>query len=155
MEQTKIIFEDEISRILLSDNGCTAHFEYKHDYIGYKNLDGQPSGKSKEGAIIKSGDPILRIVTVLTYNPKTKETFLLKTVTAKTDEEGLQLILAYAKNHKTDYDSFTVVWAKKSETKQEKSYFYCKDLLEALEKFYHNKNREDYVVYETKMNPKS
>jgi hypothetical protein len=135
---TKIALEDEISRAIMADNGCTAHFDYKEIIIGKLN-----------------GSKYDNEVTVMTYNPKTCETFLLKSVTAKTYEEGLMKISEYVKNHKADYDSFTILWAKKGEGKQSHSYFYCKDALEALEKFYFNKERDDYVIYSVTMSPKS
>lgn len=139
MINTKIALEDEISRIIMSDNGCTAHYEYK-SCVTTKSID----------------SPELKQVTVMTYNIHSKATFLLKEVIAPTIEDGLKEILKYVKSHKEDYDSFTIVWAKKGTVKStEKSYFYCKDLFEALEKFYFNKNREEYVIYEAKMNARA
>ena len=128
----KIALEDEISRTIMAENGCTAHFEYKDKF---KNTG--------------------RYITVMTYNPNTKETFLLQEIYADSDEKGLYEIFEYVKNHKVEYDSFTVVWAKKGDGKQAGSYFYCKDALEAMEKFFFNKKREDYIIYEVKMSAKS
>lgn len=141
MEKTKISIEDEISRTIMADNGCTAHFQYEDDNrVNMKGCENKPYP---------------RIVTVMTYNPKTRETFLLKEVCSKTDVEGLEEILKYTKSHKEDYNSFTVLWAKKDDGKQSASYFYCKDVLEAMEKFYFNKQREDYIIYEVKMSSKA
>jgi len=137
----KLSLEDDITRTVLGENGCTAHFDYKNDdKVNMKGCENKPYP---------------RIVTVMTYNPKTKETFLLKEVVAKTDEEGLVEILKYATKHKEDYNSFSVIWLKKGERGTKTSHFYCVDLLEAMEKFYHNKIREEYIVYEVKMNGKS
>jgi hypothetical protein len=138
-ETTKIELEDEISRAIMAENGCTAHFEYVNDDKGVKKFHFQ--------------NP--RIITVMTFNPKTRETFLLKEVKAKTDEEGLTQISEYVKGHKIDYDSFTVIWVKKGNSKQALSYFFCKDALEALEKFFFNKDREEYIIYSVTMSPKS
>lgn len=138
MKKTKIVLEDEISRTVMAENGCTAHFEY-HEII---------TGKLNSSTFNKK-------VTVMTYNPKTQETFLLKEVEANTSEECLEKILEYVKSHKEEFDSFTIFWSKKGESKSEKSYFYCRDLFEALEKFYFNKNREEYTIYEVKMNPRA
>jgi hypothetical protein len=139
METTKIALEDEISRAIMAENGCTAHFDY-HEII---------VGKLKDSSEYESK------VTVMTYNPKTRETFLLKEVSAKSDDEGLMKVSEYVKSHKVDYDSFTVIWTKKGETKQSPSYFYCKDALEALEKFFFNKQREDYIIYSVTMSARS
>jgi hypothetical protein len=138
MEDTKIGLEDEISRMIMAENGCTAHFEYEHDKLNteiFKNT---------------------HTITVTTYNPKSKETFLLKSVTANDYVEGLMKISEYVRNHKIDYDSFTVTWSKKGDSHTRPlAYFYCKDALEALEKFYFNKERDEYIIYDVKMNPKS
>lgn len=136
----KMSLEDSISREVMSVNGCTAHFEYKDDNrISLK-------GENK---------PNPRSIVVMTYNPNTTETFLLKEICAQTDEDGLKEILDYVKRHKQDYDSFTFEWIKKGADKREISVFYCKDFLEATEKFYFNKNREEYIVYRTEISAKS
>ena len=36
-----------------------------------------------------------------------------------------------------------------------KSYFYCKDIYELLDKFFYDKKKENYVIYEIKLNPES
>ena len=135
--ETKIELEDKISRAIMSENGCTAHFEY---YENTKRL--QDHRYSVE---------------VVTYNPNTKEKFLLKGDSSDSYENSLSKVFEYVKNHKVDYDSFTIIWAKRGSDflKQEKSYFYCKDSMEALEKFFFNKKREDYIIYELKMSAKS
>lgn len=145
MDKSIIALEDEISRAIMAENGCTAHFDYEDEKVYGKYVKGESSDLPKAK----------RVVTVITYNPNTRETFLLKSVCEKTDEEGLEVISTYVKSHKIDYDSFTISWAKKGESKQSKSYFYCKDILEALEKFFFNKQREDYVIYSVNMNAKS
>lgn len=139
METTKIALEDEISRTVMAENGCTAHFNYDDTF------------PRKLGAEDKE-----RRITVMTYNNKKQTTFLLKEVVAKTDEEGLKEVLKYVKCHKEDYDSFSVMWSKKGQLGNiQKSDFYCKDIYEALSKFCFDKEKDEYVVYEVKMNARS
>lgn len=145
MDKSKIALEDEIARAIMAENGCTAHFDCEDEKIYGNSMKGESSNLST----------VNRVITVITYNPNTCETFLLKSVCEKTDEEGLIKISSYVQSHKIDYDSFTVSWAKKGEAKQSKSYFYCKDILEALDKFFFNKKREDYTIYSVNMNAKS
>nr|QBM02782.1 hypothetical protein [uncultured archaeon] len=130
---TKIALEDEISRAIMAENGCTAHFEYKSEM----DIDELP-----------------RIINVMTYNPKTRETFLLKEVTSNSDEEGLMKISEYVKNHKL-ITILILLSGQKSEVSQSCSHFYYQDALEVLEKFFFNKQREDYVIYSLSMNPKA
>jgi len=137
-KKSKIALEDEISRAIMSENGCTAHFNYETTFPN------------------KLGDKPDRKVTVLTYNNQKQTTFLLKEVVTKTDEEGLEEVLKYVKCHKEDFDSFSVIWSKKGQSgKTQKSDFYCRDIYEALSKFSFDKEKDEYVVYEVKMNARA
>lgn len=131
MEAKKTMLEDKILKAILTDNGCTARFDYSS--CGFLWLQKQ--------------------ITVTTCNPRTFETFLYKKVIVSSVIKGLEEILEYAQNHKADYNAYTVVWSKKGNFKEEKSHFYCKDILEVLEKFFHDKKREDYIIYSVSMNP--
>ncbi len=144
---TKIALEDEISRAIMAENGCTAHFEYKSEM----DIDELPRIINVMTYII---DELPRIINVMTYNPKTRETFLLKEVTSNSDEEGLMKISEYVKNHKL-ITILILLSGQKSEVSQSCSHFYYQDALEVLEKFFFNKQREDYVIYSLSMNPKA
>jgi|ERR1035437_5019675 hypothetical protein len=136
--KTKIHLEDEISRIIMMDNGCTCHFEYN----SYNNT------KYK----------IVHDVTVTTYNPATQETFLLKNVTQQpTEEICLEKVLSFLQSHNNNpnYSSFTIEWKKKGGLKNELSHFYAKNMKEAIEKFFFEKDENDYIIYLAKLNPES
>lgn len=134
MEKSLIKLEDEISRTIRENNGCTVHFEYK-DSSGIDDIN--PA----------------KWAFVTTYNHTSEETFLLKSASGKSYEDALEIILEYVNNHTKSYASHTIVWSLKTNPKTNTSYFYCKDAVEALEKFFYGKERKDYVIYMVKLNP--
>lgn len=121
--------EIEISEKIMNDNGCQTHFEYV-DY----------------------GDRVQ--VIARTYNPGTKEIFVLTTATGDNEQICLETISEYVDTIKTNISSFTVEWARKGDNGvRHKSYFHGVDVKEVCDKFYGNKKREEYIVYEIKINP--
>ena len=129
--------EDNISKIATIE-GKTVHFDYKQ----YKEF---------------SDEEDLFSVHAYTFNSISGETFLLKASIAKHSyEDALSEILDYVINSKVTARSYTVQWYKLNNGRLgdcNTSYFYCKNALEVVEKFYHNKHIDDYVIYEMKLNP--
>lgn len=133
--------EHDIASFIGTDNGCTVHFNYNAEYIhGSRELPGWK-------------------VDAYTVNPKSEETFLLKSESEKTKEKALKKILEYLKKQKGE-SPFSVMWVKKGDSKDENltkhinvSHFYCHDILGVVERFFNGKNPEDYVIYEIKLNP--
>lgn len=138
-DNIKYNLEQEISKAIHLDNRCVVRFEYSYNMGFLKHL------FSKHNRY--------KIIRVFTDNPKTQESFLLKEVECENIYNGLSFILNYVNNHKKDYSSFTIEWAKKGKTLSNISYFYCHDAKEALDKFYFNKERDEYIVYSLKINP--
>ena len=130
METEKVKLENQISRIIEEDNKCSTHFEYR-------NLDGKAE------------------ITIITYNPIHHEQFVLKKETAPTAERALQKILEYLETSRKYQNTYTLVWLKKGESKTRTSYFSGSDMKDVLDKFYHNKESEDYIIYEIRLNPES
>ena len=131
MDSAILKLEHDISTFIGTDNGCTVHFEYLSRSLETEHT-----------------------VSAYTVNPKSGETFLLKSANALTKELALKQILEYVKNQK-GLSSFTVKWYKKGTDALtvQTSYFFCHDILDVVEKFFAGKNPEDYIVYEIKLNP--
>jgi hypothetical protein len=129
-----------ITQNIKYDNGCEVEFEFVNDTPSWNFL----------RKIV--GAPVT--VRAFTVNPKTKEKFLLKQVSADNKIGALEKILNYVNEHKKNYNSFTIKWTKKNSdsSKIEISYFYCRDAKEAIDKFFFNKERTEYVVYSIEMN---
>lgn len=133
MTKEKLALESEIASMVKDDNGCETHFEYQEIQRGTEDNN--------------------FIVKAITYNPLTEVSFLMCRVKAPNEISGLKVILDYVKNHRSTVYTHTITWSNKRNFTPITSYFYGKDALEALEKFYHGKNREDYLVFNVKLNP--
>jgi len=129
MDKEALILEGEIANFVGTSNGCSVHFEHTAD-----------------------GPGIVHQAIAYTFNPTSKETFLLKSVIGGSKHEALEQILEYVKTQKGQ-NSFTVIWMKVGDSQSHTSYFYCHDILDVVHKFFHNKNSKDYVIYEIKLNP--
>jgi len=127
----KVELENKISSIIREDNNCSTHFEY------------QKVDKEKVEVLI------------ITYNPIHKQKFVLKQFVTGDVEEGLADVLEYLEENRHIKNSYTVVWLKKGENKTQVSYFSGKNMMEVLQKFYHQKDKDDYIIYEIKLNPES
>lgn len=141
MDKLVLNLQHQIATFIDTDNvsKCTVHFDYNENYLDKGNIGKNPATEWTVSAI--------------TVNPTTDETFLLKTETAPTKEKALKKILEYIKKQKGE-SSFSVTWIKKGEgSKTNMSHFYCHDMIDVVEKFFHGKNPEEYVVFEIKLNP--
>lgn len=130
METEKVKLENKISRIIEEDNNCSTHFEYN-----------KVDGKTE--------------ITIITYNPNHHEQFVLKKEIAATIENGLNKVLEYLETTRKHQNTYTLVWLRKGEGKTRTSYFSGYDMKDVLDKFYHNKESEDYIIYEIRLNPES
>jgi hypothetical protein len=141
MDQDIFKIEHDIGTFIGTDNGATVHFKYSTEW---KNGNLMPHEKQEED----------HTVSAYTVNPKNNETFLLKTETGASKQLALKKILEYVKNSK-GMSSFTVEWAKTvgGDASKKKSYFYCHDVLDVVEKFFDGKSLADYVVYSITLNP--
>jgi len=51
------------------------------------------------------------------------------------------------------YSSYTIEWFNKSENKMNNSSFYGRNIEEVLQKFYYGKSRNNYIIYNIRLNP--
>ena len=126
-ELTKVLwFENAISEYIRKDNGCSVHFEYNE-----------------------------KSIRATTFNPTKQESFLLMEIPYTDKEQGLKSIWEWVKSHSTSKDcsSYTVIWIKKGESNTFKSYFYAESVRGVLDKFFFDKNENEYVIHQIVMNP--
>eukprot|EP01084_Bolivina_argentea_P243973 408838_1 len=93
---------------------------------------------------------------LVTWNPRHKSTFLVREVEARSRIEALNELLIYVKDKIRDEEKpYTVKWHIKNtdDMKMVTSHFYAMDIYNLLDKFYYDKNRDDYEIIEIKKNP--
>jgi len=151
MSNTILQLESVISDIIKRDNACHTKFDYINGNR-YNALGHQDSGFTE--------------LKITTYNPKKDETFLLFSIKhgyasgpiptndIRNEEDALRVALDWIRSHSEEEYSHTIVWTKKgAASKSFVSYFYAKNAFDALLKFYDGKDKNEYVVYEIKLNP--
>jgi hypothetical protein len=146
MNDRIIDLEDKISKIVFVDNKRTVHFEYSQQEF------------ETPFNVLESGQPVYtktkhHQVIAHTYNSGNRETFMLKSEVGSSYEECLEKIHNYILNHRKSVSTYTVVWCKKQNTKQETSYFIGSSVIEVINKFFDGKDPDEYIVYTIKMNP--
>lgn len=124
--------EHQISELIRNGrSGCHASFRYSHQ---------GPKVRTK----------------LVTWNPKHRSTFLVHETEARSRIDALRELLMYVKDKIRDQEKpFTVKWYLKntSDCKLVTSHFYAQDIYNLLDKFYYDKNRDDYEIVEIKLNP--
>lgn len=90
---------------------------------------------------------------VITHNPIHKNSFLFLKTWGITEEIALENAL-FELNHpnKGNENSYTVTWEKIGNSTQN-SYFSGYSIYEVLDKFYHNKNPKEYIIFGVQLNP--
>jgi hypothetical protein len=93
---------------------------------------------------------------VSTFNPIKQQAFLLIETNANSVDKLHAIQLAYSElvnmRQNAGYNSYTIEWSKKGESMKH-SYFYAKNPIEALTKFYSSSNAADLCFYSLKINP--
>ncbi len=90
---------------------------------------------------------------VITINPIHEQEFLLKEFVDFTEERVLKNAIAYLEKERHEENSYTVIWTKVSSSRTNTSYFSADDMEEVLKKFFKDKVKKQYIIYEIKLNP--
>lgn len=129
---TQSELENEIVNLINYDNvnSCTVEFRYIEESNGVT-------------------------LNVVTNNPTHSNTFLFEQSWGISKEVALiQLINRLSGSLEINQNNYTVSWEIVGGTTQT-SYFRGKDIYEVLDKFYHDKNKKNYIIFEIKLNPQS
>ncbi len=100
---------------------------------------------TKENDLIK--------LNLITINPRHDETFLFHTTEGTDKISALQRMLEYVELKHAKKQSFTVQWAQKGKRELQTSYFRARNMYEVLDKFFHGRNAEGYIVFSIQLNP--
>ena len=132
--------ESAIQEIIKKDSDCTCHFNY---------------------LVSNSQFNIKKIkLELVTFNTNHKTQFLLHTIEAENKIKAANMMYKHVyqlKNNLTlinsPFSSYTVEWFNKSENKMNKSSFYGHTIEEILQKFYYGKSRNNFIIYNIRLNP--
>jgi carbamoylphosphate synthase large subunit len=90
---------------------------------------------------------------LITINPRHEQSFLFHSVKAVDKLEALQKMRKYVYSHQEDENTYTIQWRKTGERELHTSYFRAKNMYDALDKFYYNRDMASYTVFNLALNP--
>lgn len=144
MDINRIKIESEILSFF-KGNDATVHFDFEEKWVG---MDFAPKNR-----LFQKRESVI-ILNLITYNPIHGQHFLYHSVEGTEEQDCLAVMLEYVKLHKDGgLKTWTIEWKYKDEGDKVISYFSGKNLKEAMEKFYFDKDEETLVVYQTRLNP--
>ena len=122
----------------------------KHDIARTLDIDPQlliyEFRKSREGMVT------LELSTISPNPHKTR--FLFHSATAATAEGALDDMYQYVVKHMKEQDTYQIRWHNPVAKRVEVSWFRASNIMEALNKFYHNgKEVAEYKIYEVSLRP--
>ena len=94
-----------------------------------------------------------RRLNLITINPRHSQSFLFHSIEGSDDLDALRKMLKYVKTYKEKESSYTVQWSAKGEDYLNTSYFHAKNILEALDKLFYDRDPNSINVFSVNMNP--
>ncbi len=90
---------------------------------------------------------------LITINPRHNQSFLFKTITGFDKTDVLHKMLDYVRIHKEKESSFTIQWMMKGINELQTSYFRAKNMYDAMDKLYYDRDMNNLTVFSIVLNP--
>jgi hypothetical protein len=99
----------------------------------------------------KAGDPAK--LYLITLNPRHNQSFLFHSTEGVDKLEALREMLDYVRTYKERTSSYTIQWSARGEGTLQTSYFRAKNVLEALDKLFYDRDPNSITVFSVILNP--
>jgi hypothetical protein len=90
---------------------------------------------------------------LITINPRHNQSFLFHAVEGSDKLDALRHMVEYVRTYKERTSSYTVQWSAKGENSLQTSYFRAKNVLEALDKLFFDRDPNSITVFSVILNP--
>ncbi len=90
---------------------------------------------------------------LITVNPRHNQSFLFHSTEGGDKEDALEEMLDYVRNYKERTSSYTVQWSTRGDNSLQTSYFRAKNILEALDKLFYDRDPNSITVFSVILNP--
>jgi carbamoylphosphate synthase large subunit len=90
---------------------------------------------------------------LITVNPRHNQSFLFHSVIGIDKIDALQKMLSYVKSYKEQESPYTIQWRVIGDKELHTSYFRAKNMYDALDKLYYNRDINSIAVYSIVLNP--
>ncbi|MCC6938681.1 MAG: hypothetical protein IT226_10710 [Flavobacteriales bacterium] len=89
---------------------------------------------------------------LITLNPNHNQSFLFHATTGSDKLDALREMLTYVKTYKERTSSYTIQWSTRGDTGLQTSYFRAKNVLEALDKLFYDRDPNSITVFSVMLN---
>lgn len=90
---------------------------------------------------------------LITINPRHDQSFLFHSTEGSDRMDALRHMLDYVKHYKDRTSSYTVQWSARGANSLQTSYFRAKNVLEALDKLFYDRDPNSITVFSVILNP--
>lgn len=90
---------------------------------------------------------------LITLNPRHNQSFLFHATEGHDKLEALEQMLDYVRNYKDRTGSYTIQWSARGRNDLHTSYFRAKNVLEALDKLFYDRDPNSIIVFSVILNP--
>lgn len=98
----------------------------------------------------KDGQTKLDLITI---NPRHNQSFLFHSEIGTDKVDALKKLHGYVQSYKAKENSYTIQWVATGERELHTSYFRAGNILDALEKLYYGRDRNNITVFSVVLNP--
>ena len=90
---------------------------------------------------------------LVTLNPRHDQSFLFHQTEEVDKVEALRSMLDYVKSYKEKNSSYTIQWRARGDNSLQTSYFFAKNIQEALDKLFYDRDPNSITVFSAALNP--
>jgi hypothetical protein len=90
---------------------------------------------------------------LITLNPRHNQSFLFHATEGSDQLDALREMLEYVKTYKERTSSYTIQWSARGDNGLQTSYFRAKNVVEALDKLFYDRDPNSITVFSVMLNP--
>ena len=90
---------------------------------------------------------------LITLNPRHNQSFLFQATEGVDKLDALNAMLDYVRNYKERTSSYTIQWSARGDIGLQTSYFRAKNIMEALDKLFYDRDPNSINVFSVMLNP--
>ncbi|MBX2979150.1 MAG: hypothetical protein KF905_07650 [Flavobacteriales bacterium] len=90
---------------------------------------------------------------LITLNARHNQSFLFESTEGSDKLDALRNMLDYVRNYKERTSSYTIQWSARGDNGLQTSYFRAKNVMEALDKLFYDRDPNSITVFSVMLNP--
>lgn len=90
---------------------------------------------------------------LITLNPRHNQSFLFQATEGVDKMDALNAMLDYVRTYKERTSSYTIQWGARGDSGLQTSYFRAKNIMEALDKLFYDRDPNSITVFSVMLNP--